>query len=82
MTAHLFRVGSIVSFNGSDGQAPSRSAFKIEAQMPPLGDVLQYRIKSEAEGFSRVVVEHQLSAAGGPVRPSSPAARPHQGEED
>jgi hypothetical protein len=84
MAAHLYKVGTTVSLSLTDGQSvPKSSAFIIEAQLPPLGTSLQYRIKSQAEGFSRVVVEHQLSSFGSPPgMASSGANRPHKGEED
>ena len=84
MAAHLYKVGTTVSLSLTDGQSvPKSSAFLIEAQLPPLGSSLQYRIKSQAEGFSRVVVEHQLTSFGSAPRMASAGVdRPHKGEED
>ncbi len=83
MATHLFRVGSIVSLNSTDGRPFPKSFFRVEAQLPPLGTSLQYRIKSESEGFSRVVVEHQLTSLDAPpvTAPGREASVLH-GEED
>ena len=83
MAAHIFTVGSLVALN-ADGPMPGKAArYVVEAQMPPLGSSLQYRIKSEAEGFRRVAVEHQLRAFDAPlVSPQEQAFRPHPGEEN
>ena len=65
MSAHLYQVGDVVSLNFDDGQFFSRmNPFTVEAQMPPVGDRLQYRIKSRSEEFRRVVPEHQINVFG------------------
>ena len=65
MSKHLYAVGAVVSLT-PDGQFTSAAGrFIVEAQVPPLGTALQYRIKNEAEGFRRVVVEHRLNVVGG-----------------
>lgn len=62
MDTHLFAVGEIVSLDFHDGRFIAKlNPFTVEAQMPPVGTTLQYRIKSEAESYRRVVAEHQLS---------------------
>jgi hypothetical protein len=43
-------------------QSPKNNHYVVEALMPPVGTQLQYRIKSEAESFRRVVVELQLTS--------------------
>lgn len=56
----------MVSLNFDDGQFFSRlNPFTIEAKMPPVGDRLQYRIKSQSEDCRRVVPEHQINIYGG-----------------
>ena len=83
MAAHRFTVGSHVSLTAAHGQTLPTSSFIVEMQMPPVGAFLQYRIKNEAEGFRRVVVEHQLSPFGTAPLPLKPAyAAVHAGEED
>jgi hypothetical protein len=59
--AHLYEIGEIVIFDPRGGylQNPSE-AFSVLAQLPPLGDDFQYRIKSVNEPYQRVAVEHQL----------------------
>ena len=64
--AHLFSVGSAVSLSSSASAQRPPGKFIIEAQMPPVGTSLQYRIKSEAEGFRRVAIEHELVLFGSP----------------
>ena len=59
MPAHLYDIGSVVTLSAV-GPTAKAASYIVEAQMPPLGTSLQYRIKSEAEGFRRVVVEHEL----------------------
>ena len=83
MSSHRFEIGSLVSLN-PEGQGFSKeSRYIVEAHLPPLGTALQYRIKAEAEGFRRVVVEHQLTALGeAQVIPSSRPMKSHPGEAD
>lgn len=83
MAAHRFTVGSQVSLTATHGQTLPTSSFIVEMQMPPVGAFLQYRIKNEAEGFRRVVVEHQLTPFGESPPPVVPVyAAVHAGEED
>lgn len=64
MSRHLYMVGEEVVFGRHSGTFSPRAGgtYTIKAQLPPLGDHLQYRIKSATEPHERVVVEHQLSA--------------------
>lgn len=65
MSTHLFAIGETVSLNFHEGSFFSKlDSFVIEAQMPPIGSHLQYRIKSKSELCRRVVAEHQLSLFG------------------
>ena len=79
---HLFKVGSAVSLaSNAMAQRPS-GKFIVEAHMPPVGTALQYRIKSEAEGFRRVVVETELTSFGAPAAvPSRVVPPPDEGGE-
>ena len=62
MAGHLYAVGDIVSLDFSGEKLFAKlNPFTIEAQLPPVGSFLQYRIKSEAEGFRRVAPEDKLS---------------------
>jgi hypothetical protein len=77
MPTHRFKIGSAVTLNAEGPSAATASRYIVEAQMPPLGTQLQYRIKSEAEGFRRVVVEHQLAPFPlSPATTPSPASEP------
>jgi hypothetical protein len=62
--SHLYGVGELVVLDSRVGHfLKSDVAFKVIAQMPPLGIEFQYRIKSVAEPFERVASEHQLTLA-------------------
>jgi hypothetical protein len=64
MNRHLYNVGDAVSVTPHSGHFLKTDAvYVISALMPPLGDVLQYRIKSASEPYERVVAEHQLTRA-------------------
>jgi len=59
--SHLYRIGEKVTFNPGIGvTVQAAGTFTVLVQLPPLGDVLQYRIKSDHEPYERVVSEHQL----------------------
>ncbi|WP_020177161.1 hypothetical protein [Methyloferula stellata] len=62
MPTHRFKIGSVVTLSAEGQPASTASRYIVEAQMPPVGTQLQYRIKSETENFRRVVVEHQLTS--------------------
>jgi hypothetical protein len=62
--SHLYNVGEAVTLTPHSGHYLKTSgAYVVSAQMPPLGDVLQYRIKCASEPYERVVGEHQLTRA-------------------
>jgi len=64
MASHLYRVGERVTFNPGGGMAvKTYDTFTVRAQLPPLGDELQYRIKSDNEPYERVVSEPQIARA-------------------
>lgn len=64
---HKFRIGeTVVWLAASSLRAPSRGSVTIVLQMPPLGDVLQYRIRGSKEPREFVVLEHELSRSGSP----------------
>ena len=64
MSAHLYKVGDVVSLNFHQGQLFAKlNPFTVEAQLPYLGSILQYRIKSGFEDCRRVVAEDQISGA-------------------
>ncbi len=71
MATHLYEVGDAVSLNFHQGEFFAKwNPFIVEAQLPPLGAFLQYRVKSNAEACRRVVTEHQLSPFG--AQPETP----------
>ena len=89
MPTHRFEIGSDVTLNTEWPPPAKPGRYTVEAQMPPLGTFPQYRIKSEAEDFRRVVVEYQLTRfLLGSVAVPSPASAPEgtarllPGEED
>ena len=64
MVAHLYLVGQTVTLNkGAGFVSKTGDTFIVRAQLPPLGHVLQYRIKSDDEPYERVVAETQLTLA-------------------
>ena len=73
MSRHLYDVGEAVVLIPHWGHyAKTAGAYVVSAQMPPLGSVLQYRIKCPSEPYERVVAEHQLDRLD---PQSTPAAR-------
>jgi hypothetical protein len=89
MPTHRFKIGSAVTLSGEGQPLSKASRYIVEAQMPPVGTQLQYRIKSETEGFRRVVVEHQLTpfslspVTAPTIEPAAERAlRPRPGEEN
>ena len=82
--AHMYAIGEVVSLNFNKGEFFSKlNPFTVEAQMPPVGAALQYRIKSSLELCRRVVAEHQLSAFGSqPAAPSTVFIAPGFDESD
>jgi hypothetical protein len=62
LSDHKFRIGQIVNYtSGPYGRASG--LFKVTQLLPPEGDDMQYRIKSDTEPHERVVKESQLSVA-------------------
>lgn len=61
---HLYRIGELVTLNSRAGYSVKAATnFTVLAQLPPVGNDFQYRIKSVAEPYERVVLEHQLAPA-------------------
>jgi hypothetical protein len=80
MSVHRDTVGSTVILSFDDGRpSPKLTSYTVQTQMPPIGTSRQYRIKSAAEGFSRVVVGNQISPTGpkpvGPIHPQGSLRR-------
>lgn len=61
MSSHLYAIGQNVSLDGQERLYSKLNPFTVEAQLPPVGDVLQYRVKSTSEYCRRVVREDHLS---------------------
>jgi hypothetical protein len=62
---HIYRVGQSVSRGVEAGKLLSPSEiYTVTRLLPSTGDGLQYRIRSESEAHERVVIEHQIRAAG------------------
>ena len=65
MPAHKFAVGQKVAFRPEDGQLVNRrEVFVVVRQLPETGGMFQYQIKSELDGYVRVVREIQLTDLG------------------
>ena len=61
MATHKFAVGQTLHFSPGLGEdRKSQGRYKVVRQLPETGDMLQYRIKSEADGQERVVREDQV----------------------
>jgi len=74
MSDHLFHVGDAVTLSPHSGNYLKTSgAYVVSALMPPLGDILQYRIKCASEPYERVVAEHQLNRLDGDEAPAAVA---------
>jgi len=62
MSLYKYAVGQTVRFSPDRQQLSSgRGWFKIVRQLPEAASVLQYRVKSQADGHERVVREDQLA---------------------
>jgi hypothetical protein len=70
MSRHLYNVGEAVALTPHSGHfLKTTGNYVVSAQMPPLGDTLQYRIKCVSEPYERVVAEHQLTRVEGESKP-------------
>ena len=66
---HLYQIGDKVFFNQGPGfSVKVNDAFTVRAQLPPLGDLFQYRIKSDSEPYERVVSEPQIDRMPSVIR--------------
>lgn len=61
---HIFTVGQTVRLKDGFLVVPSKlpSTYRITATLPPRGNVLQYRIRSDDERHERVATEDSLEA--------------------
>ena len=58
---HLFAVGQAVRLRGNFGTFPKTAEiFRITGRLPPRGDSLQYRIRSDSERHERVTTQDSL----------------------
>jgi len=58
---HLFTTGQIVRLkDGFRLQSQSVATYRITAALPPRGDSLQYRIRSDDELYERVATQDSL----------------------
>ena len=61
MQPYKFAVGQTVRFSPDRQQISSvRGWFEVVRHLPETASVLQYRVKSQADGHERVVREDQL----------------------
>jgi len=62
--ARLFDVGQAVRLKGGLSLGPKAGEiYRVTATLPPRGNILQYRIRSEGEPHERVVTEDSLVLA-------------------
>lgn len=61
---HIFAVGQTVRLKDGFLMVPSKlpGTYRITATLPPRGDMLQYRIRSDDERYERVATEDSLEA--------------------
>lgn len=65
LNTHRYKVGQSVRFEAGLGATPGPSGvYRITGTMPPLGDLPQYRIRSESERHERVVTQDRLWPLG------------------
>ena len=61
MTTHKFAVGQALYFSPGLGRdSKSKGRYRVVRQLPEIGNMFQYRIKSEMDGQERVVREDQI----------------------
>jgi hypothetical protein len=62
MSIHIFHVGDKVLLRPHFASRTAASnVYTVKAQLPPLGDQHQYRVRCDSESYERVAVEDQLS---------------------
>lgn len=58
---HLYALGQSVRLKGSFSTFPkSTEIYQITGRLPPRGDSLQYRIRSDGERYERMATEDSL----------------------
>ena len=58
---HLYALGQSVRLKGSSGTLPkSTEIYHVTGRLPPRGESLQYRIRSDSERYERVTTEDSL----------------------
>ncbi len=58
---HIFSIGQFVRLDARVGVSLDPAVvYTVRAQLPPLGEDLQYRIRNEREKHERVVLERQI----------------------
>ena len=61
MMMHKFQIGQVLHFSPALGEDHrKRGHYKVVQQLPEANNMLQYRIKNEADGHERVVQENQV----------------------
>jgi hypothetical protein len=59
--AHKFKAGQTVRLHLGPDIGKTRGNFKVVRLLPSEHGINQYRIKSDADGHERVVIESQVS---------------------
>jgi hypothetical protein len=63
-TPHAFAIGQAVHLKGDFLQrSPKLAVYQIVGRLPPLGEIPQYRIRSEGEPHDRIATQDRLEAA-------------------
>jgi hypothetical protein len=61
VSTHLYALGQSVRLKGSFGTLPkSIEIYHVTGRLPPRGDSLQYRIRSDGERYERMATEDSL----------------------
>ncbi|MCM5557314.1 hypothetical protein [Pleomorphomonas sp. JP5] len=63
--SHLFHVGDAVNVRRSYLHAAATGVYHVVATLPPSEGQFQYRVRSEAERYERVVSQDRLEAVAG-----------------
>lgn len=63
MSLHQFRVGQMVRLKSRVGlMHRTPEIFQVKLMLPPMQNLPQYRIRSEAENYDRVVTQDSIEA--------------------
>jgi hypothetical protein len=65
---HLYALGQSVRLKGSFSTFPKPTEiYQVTGRLPPRGDSLQYRIRSDGERYERMATEDSLEPVASPL---------------